>query len=106
MNKPLGNRLSYLEIQQTSPARRGSSTVKPASHCTAPSLEKDPEHTLTTAGSLFALYNKHFGDILNNTPYKLTGDPSNGEIQAATMPRKRKKLGMTPNMSVKTASKQ
>lgn len=87
--RPLTSRFSYLNIKQKrSPT---GVSVKPASHCTNPNIEKAGEQ-LTTAGSIYALYNM---DDKYNTPNKPTQLQEN---LCSTMPRKRKRMGMTPNM--------
>ncbi|XP_065923799.1 uncharacterized protein [Magallana gigas] len=95
MQKPLVKKYSYLEAEQRSSPPKGHCSVKPASHCTAGNVEKPVEKQLTTAGSIYALYNSFYGDDGCNTPRKIDENKRN---PYSTMPRKRKRMGATPDM--------
>lgn len=95
MQKPLVRKYSYLEAEQRSSPPKGHCSVKPASHCTAGNVEKPVEKQLTTAGSIYALYNSFYGDDGCNTPGKIDENKRN---PYSTMPRKRKRMGATPDM--------
>ena len=86
-NRSLATKFSYLKVQQECKSPPGR-CVKPASHCTDAHVDYPPEKTLSTAGSVFALYNM-------NTPQKYATDARCQLYH--TMPRKRKRLaGETP----------
>ncbi|XP_021376358.1 probable serine/threonine-protein kinase DDB_G0280133 isoform X2 [Mizuhopecten yessoensis] len=94
--KPLATRFSYLQINQVrSPT---GVSVKPASHSTAPfeTIEKDTEKTLSNAGSVFALYNMDCFEGKESTPNRQPISKQNQHY--STMPRKRKRMGMTPEI--------
>lgn len=70
-------------------------SIKPASHCVEPT-EKVTGGQLTTKGSVFALYNQ-----LNEGSQNYTPDTSTTDFRGqclSTMPRKRKRMGATPNV--------
>ncbi|XP_060073679.1 uncharacterized protein LOC132553451 [Ylistrum balloti] len=98
--KPLATRFSYLQIQQVKSPTGVS--VKPASHCTAPFevIEKDTEKNLSTAGSVFALYNMDCFEGNESTPNRKSIAVQNQHY--STMPRKRKRMGMTPELRKET----
>ncbi|XP_033737804.1 probable serine/threonine-protein kinase DDB_G0280133 isoform X2 [Pecten maximus] len=98
--KPLATRFSYLQIQQgKSPT---GVSVKPASHCTAPfeSIEKESEKKLSNAGSVYALYNLDCFEGNECTPNRQSIATQNQHY--STMPRKRKRMGMTPEIKNET----
>ncbi|XP_048758966.2 uncharacterized protein LOC125668674 [Ostrea edulis] len=95
LQQPLTRKYSYLEAQQRFSPTKGNCMVKPASHCTAGNVEKPVEKQLTTAGSIYALYNSFYGDEECKTPGKMDNNKRN---PYSTMPRKRKRMGATPDM--------
>ncbi|XP_069123252.1 uncharacterized protein [Argopecten irradians] len=98
--KPLATRFSYLQIKQIKSPTGVS--VKPASHCTAPfeSIEKEPEKKLSNAGSVYALYNMDCFEGSESTPNRQLLVTQNQHY--STMPRKRKRMGMTPEIQRET----
>lgn len=91
-NRSLATKFSYLKVQQQCLSPPGK-CVKPASHCIDPKLECAPEKKLSTAGSVFALYNMDY-----HTPQKVTRDPRTPLFN--TMPRKRQKMSVqTPEIA-------
>ncbi|KAK3089274.1 hypothetical protein FSP39_002264 [Pinctada imbricata] len=97
--RPLASRFSYLQVQQAlSPP--GACTIKPASHCTAPMIEKPQEKQLTTAGSIYALYN------MNSNDDQFTPSRPNIALKSlnSTMPRKRKRNEATPEIRPRVQS--
>ncbi|XP_071132400.1 uncharacterized protein [Mytilus edulis] len=85
-NRSLATKFSYLKVQQQCLSPPGK-CVKPASHCIDPKLECAPEKKLSTAGSVYALYNMDY-----QTPQKITQDPRTPLYN--TMPRKRQKMSV------------
>ncbi|CAG2224818.1 SGK307 [Mytilus edulis] len=85
-NRSLATKFSYLKVQQQCLSPPGK-CVKPASHCIDPKLECAPEKKLSTAGSVYALYNMDY-----HTPQKITQDPRTPLYN--TMPRKRQKMSV------------
>ncbi|XP_078318256.1 inactive serine/threonine-protein kinase TEX14-like isoform X2 [Crassostrea virginica] len=95
LEKPLPRKYSYLEAEKRFSPPKGHCSVKPASHCTAGNVDKPMEKQLTTAGSIYALYNSFYGEDQCNTPSKKDENKRN---PYSTMPRKRKRMGTTPDM--------
>lgn len=95
LEKPLPRKYSYLEAEKRFSPPKGHCSVKPASHCTAGNVDKPMEKQLTTAGSIYALYNSFYGEDQCNTPSKKDENKRN---PYSTMPRKRKRMGATPDM--------
>ncbi|XP_062582846.1 probable serine/threonine-protein kinase roco7 isoform X1 [Saccostrea cucullata] len=93
----LARKYSYLKAQENCSPPKGHCMVKPASHCTAGNIDKPIEKQLTTAGSIYALYNSHYGEEECKSP-RAANIEDNKRNPYSTMPRKRKRMGATPDM--------
>lgn len=84
-NRSLVGKFSYLKVQQQSLSPPGKAVVKPASHCTEAHADLPLERKLSTAGSVYALYNMEY-----HTPAKTEHYPKTPLYN--TMPRKKQRL--------------